>query len=294
MRIGIDMPFTDAEGVPLDAAGVGEGARMVEDAGLDGIWIEDSMAPGHWHPDALQLLLAAASTTARLELGTAVYLLPIRNPVDIAHRVLTFQALSNDRLTLGVGVGDRPEAYESLDADYSDRFGTLYRDAEIIRALGRGETVGDANLMPWEKVKNSPRIALGAGRNANALRLAATEYDGWICSAGHTSLNTMKAELGRYRELGGKRAIVATIFTDLEDPRAEEFDADGRFDLRCPPEEAARRLRLLADLGFDDALLVLSGGAGGRHGKGSGCSFEDLRRIRGLVEPDARPRPWRV
>ena len=31
---------------------------------------------------------------------------------------------------------------------------------------------------------------------------------------------------------------------------------DGQFHLRCDPATAAQRLRTLADLGFDDAVLV--------------------------------------
>lgn len=291
MRIGINMPFTDDDGEPLDVVGVGKRAKMVEDAGLDGIWLQDSMDPGQWRPDGLQWLLACAATTTRLEFGTAVYLLPIHHPVDIAQRVLTFQALTNDRLTLGVGAASRPEPHNSMGTDYSKRFSKLYHDVDVIRALSRGETVGEANLSPWEKVKGGPRIALGAWWNAKSLSRAATEFDGWICSAGRTSLNIMKQGLERYRDLGGKRAIVATIFTDLEDP-GTELDPDGPFNLKCPPEEAARRLGLLAELGFDDALLMFSGGAKGVHRKETDYSFEALQQIRGLIEPDTRPRPW--
>ncbi len=290
MRIGINMPFTAGD-EPLDLAGVGARARMVEEAGLDGIWLQDSMDPGHWRPDGLQWLLACAATTTRLELGTAVFLLPIHNPVDIAQRVLTFQALSNNRLTLGVGAASRPEPHNSMGTDYSKRFSKLYHDVEVIRALSRGEQVGDAFLNPWDKVKGGPRIALGAWWNAKSLNRAATEFDGWICSAGRTSLNIMKEGLARYRDLGGKRAIVATIFTDLRDP-GTELDPDGPFNLKCPPEEAARRLGLLADLGFDDALLMFSGGANGVHRKETDYSLADLQELRGLIEPDTRPRLW--
>jgi alkanesulfonate monooxygenase SsuD/methylene tetrahydromethanopterin reductase-like flavin-dependent oxidoreductase (luciferase family) len=291
MRIGINMPFVDDAGTPLDATGVGRRAKMVEDAGLDGIWLQDSMDPGEWRPDGLQWLLACAVTTTRLELGTAVWLLPIHNPVDSAQRFLTLQALSNDRLTVGVGAASRPAPHDSMGTDFTKRFSKLYHDVDVVRRLSAGETVGAANLNPWDKVKGGPRIALGAWFNEKSLARAARDFDGWICSAARTSLNVMKQGLELYRELGGTRAIAATLFLDLEEPTTE-LDPDGSFNLRCQPDEAARRLGMLADLGFDDALIMFSGGGKGVHRKEMDYRAEQLEQIRALVPVDTRPRPW--
>jgi len=59
----------------------------------------------------------------------------------------------------------------------------------------------------------------------------------------------------RFREAGGTRAIATNIPVDLEAPTAPMPD-EGQFHLRCEPKTAAERLRMLADLGFDDAVLV--------------------------------------
>lgn len=50
MRIGISMPFKDGDGRPLDAAGIAARAAMVEQAGLDGVWIQDSLIPASAPP----------------------------------------------------------------------------------------------------------------------------------------------------------------------------------------------------------------------------------------------------
>jgi len=86
------------------------------------------------------------------------------------------------------------------------------------------------------------------------------EFDGWIASAGRTNLNTLTEGIQRYRAAGGKRAIATNISVDLTGP-TEPCPDDGPFHLRCAPEEAARRLRRLRDLGFDDAVLVLRNGS---------------------------------
>ena len=54
---------------------------------------------------------------------------------------------------------------------------------------------------------------------------------------------------------GGKRALATNIVVDLE-RETEPMPPDGPFHLRCQPEEAAKRLKTLAALGFDDAVLV--------------------------------------
>ena len=291
MRLGINIPYADDSGVPLDARGVGERAMLVEKAGLAGIWLQDSLDPGHWRPDGFEWLTAAAATTTNIELGFAVYLVPVHHPVDLAQRALTLQALSNDRFTFGVGAASRPEAHNTMGTDFTKRFSKLYHDVDVIRALARGEAVGEAHLNPWDEVKGGPRMAIGAWYNEKALARAATEYDAWLSSAGRTSFNVMKKGLELYRSLGGTRAIAATIFTDLETKDYPEFDPDGPFNLRCDAKEAKRRLGMLADIGMDDALIMFSGGANGVLRKEMDYSLEQLEELASLVEPDTT-RPW--
>ena len=80
-------------------------ARQVEARGFPGIWVGDSMGRGRPTLDSLQVLTALAAVTRRVELGIAVLQLPLRHPIELAHRVQTLQAMSNDRLILGVGSG---------------------------------------------------------------------------------------------------------------------------------------------------------------------------------------------
>jgi hypothetical protein len=60
-----------------------------------------------------------------------------------------------------------------------------------------------------------------------------------------------------YRAPGGKRALLANIFTDIRaEPEPNPTAARAKISLYCPPAEARDRLRRLEQLGFDDALLV--------------------------------------
>jgi alkanesulfonate monooxygenase SsuD/methylene tetrahydromethanopterin reductase-like flavin-dependent oxidoreductase (luciferase family) len=105
VRIGINVPLKDFDGVPLDAKGIMRRARMVEDAGLDGIWMGDGISPNMTRPDALMWLLMACAGTDHIEIGTSILQIPLRNPVELTQRLLTLRALSRGRQTLHIVEG---------------------------------------------------------------------------------------------------------------------------------------------------------------------------------------------
>src|SRR5215208_1726014 len=76
-------------------------ARRTEEAGFPGIWLGDSLGRGRPTLDPLSVLAALSGVTRRVELGISVLQLPLRNAVELAHRVQSVQALSGGRLILG-------------------------------------------------------------------------------------------------------------------------------------------------------------------------------------------------
>src|SRR5262249_41812556 len=106
-------------------------ARQVEARGFPGVWVGDSMGRGRPTLDSLQVLTALAAVTQRVELGIAVLQLPLRHPIELAHRVQSLQAMSNNRLVLGVGSGSTRDDFELLGYDYDHRFRTFKNDLEI-------------------------------------------------------------------------------------------------------------------------------------------------------------------
>ena len=290
MRIGISMPFKDGEDRPLDAAGIAARAALVEQAGLDGVWIQDSLIPGVMRPEPLLWLTPAAAATTSIEIGTSIFIVPLRHPVDLAQRFLTLRALTNDRFTAGVGAGSSKPSHDSVGVDFHQRFKLLYDEMDTIRRLCDGETVGAANLDPWPAVKGGPRFVIGAWHSEASLRRAAAEYDGWMCSAGRTNLETMSEAIKRYRALGGKRAMVSTCPLDLSAPTQKMGD-DDPFNLMCDPAEAGRRLERLAALGFDDVLLVKRDHTGRTKMFETDLDAGEIAQVRALLPRD-ETRPW--
>jgi alkanesulfonate monooxygenase SsuD/methylene tetrahydromethanopterin reductase-like flavin-dependent oxidoreductase (luciferase family) len=78
-------------------------AERVEGLGYDSIWVGDSLMAKPRH-DPLILLAAIAGRAKKAELGTAVLLSALRNPVLLAHQAATLDRLCEGRLILGIGI----------------------------------------------------------------------------------------------------------------------------------------------------------------------------------------------
>src|ERR1700739_1326791 len=126
--------------------GITEFGRQAEARGFPGIWTGDSVGRGRPTLDSLQVLTALAAVTRRVELGISVLQLPLRNPVELAHRVQSLQAMSNSRLILGVGSGSTRDDFELLGYDYDHRFRTFRNDLEIMSRVWNGEPINGGTL----------------------------------------------------------------------------------------------------------------------------------------------------
>ena len=293
MRLGIHLPLKGQDGDVLDAEGLTARARAIEDAGFDGIWIGDGLA-AMARPDPLMWLLVAGVATRHVEVGTCIFQVPLRHPVELAQRFLTLQALMRGRFAVGVGSGSGSRGFEAVGGDFNTRFQKLRRDLSIIKRLCNGEVVDGVDLHPWPAALGGPPIIIGAWSSEIWLRRAATEYDGWMCSGsfhrskdrGHeTTFNSLRELIQRYRDMGGKRALISSVMLDLSGPEGRLGD-DEPFNLRCGPESAAERLGRLAAMGYDDVLLVRA--EAGRSLYEADLTREQLEQIRGLLPRDNR------
>jgi len=251
MRIGIvTMPRPSARPV---GARVIDIARRVEALGFAGLWVTDAFGRGFPTIDPLVLLGTVAGVTERIELGTCVVQLPLRHPVEHAHRVQSLNLLSGGRLRFGIGSGSTKADFDVVGANYERRFKTLPAYLETMQHAWKGE----AGISVWPGTEGGPPVLLGAWRSARWIDLAAHRCQGWIASGIHTSWEDLEVGLGMYRAAGGTRAIVANIITDLRpEPTPHPIAGHAKIGLFCSPAEARERLARLAALGVDDALLI--------------------------------------
>jgi alkanesulfonate monooxygenase SsuD/methylene tetrahydromethanopterin reductase-like flavin-dependent oxidoreductase (luciferase family) len=105
MQFAIDLSPIGPWGSPRQLA---ELARLAEDSGWDGVFLEDYV----FHSEGLDVydpwvaLAAIAVATERVRIGTLVTPPPRRRPWKLAAEAMTVDHLSGGRMILGVGSGD--------------------------------------------------------------------------------------------------------------------------------------------------------------------------------------------
>jgi alkanesulfonate monooxygenase SsuD/methylene tetrahydromethanopterin reductase-like flavin-dependent oxidoreductase (luciferase family) len=232
--------------------------RRVERLGFAGCWIVDAFARGQAMLDPLMVLSLLAGVTQRIELGTCVMQVPLRHPVELAHRGQTLHLLSGGRFRFGVGSGSTQHDFDAVQADYARRFKTLPESLAVMRRVWAGEPVYGPALSVWPGTEGGPPVFLGAWRSQRWIDLAATHCHGWIASAIYAGMEELPIGLDMFRKAGGKRALLANIFTDLRpNPPAHPLIERARVTLVGDKANARDRLRRLQDIGFDDALLIV-------------------------------------
>jgi alkanesulfonate monooxygenase SsuD/methylene tetrahydromethanopterin reductase-like flavin-dependent oxidoreductase (luciferase family) len=249
-------------------------ARRIEASGFPGIWVGDSLGRGRPTLDPLVALAALAAATDKVELGIGVLQVPLRNPIELAHRVQSVQALSGGRLRLGVGSGSTEDDFVLLGYDYGKRFRTLMESLDIMRQAWRGEAVnGGGTLSIWPGCEGGPPILLGAWRSPRWITYAAKQCAGWTPSGRYSSWDDLEHGMRIYREAGGTNAVLANVAVDFDNrPESAGIAAASNVALTCPPDEARQRLKRMEQLGFDEVLLVSQTGV-----------LEDIERARDFL-----------
>lgn len=119
-------------------------SERAETLGYDSVWIGDFLLARPRH-EPLTLLAGVATRTRRMQLGTAVLLPVLRNPVLLAHQVATLDQLSEGRVILGVGIGlDLPSVHAEFEAagvTFEKRAGRMIEGLRLCRALWTGNPV---------------------------------------------------------------------------------------------------------------------------------------------------------
>ncbi|SJZ51296.1 probable F420-dependent oxidoreductase, Rv2161c family [Enhydrobacter aerosaccus] len=168
-------------------------AERAEALGFDSVWVGDSLLARPRH-DPLTLLAAVAARTRHIEMGTAVLLPALRNPVVLAQQVATLDRIAEGRLILGVGIGtDVPNIrseFEAAGVPFEKRVGRLTEGMALCRALWQGKPVdwqgrwhmAQATLAPTPHRPGGPPIWVG-GSVAPARERAGRLFDGWFPNA---------------------------------------------------------------------------------------------------------------
>jgi probable F420-dependent oxidoreductase len=169
------------------------------------------MHPSDEYPDQTAIFAAMAAVTHTLQFTCGVYVLPLRNPHEVARAAATLAILSDNRFILGVGVGWMKEEFDIYGVDFHRRGKITDESIEVLRKLWCGDMVehhGEHFNFPRVQLSPAPKkfppIYIG-GASEIALRRAARCGDGYI-GAGTAPdavapllqrLDTLRQEYGR-------------------------------------------------------------------------------------------------
>ena len=213
MQFGIALPNSgplarveNIERLALEAEQLGFDSLLVHDhVSYDTEWFghrTSGLVEPHadMEPDLYESLITlayVARATSTIRLGTAVMVLPLRDPRVLARQIITLQALSRGRLVLGIGSGDYPSEYRVMQTPYREKAAYTRENLETLRSIlpgGRvshtGRRVTFENGAFYPRVDAIP-ILMGGGIRSNPqsgdpeifeppLRTLVQHCDGWI------------------------------------------------------------------------------------------------------------------
>ncbi len=188
-------------------------------------------------PDPWVAIGAMAAVTERIRFLTSVFVLPLRNPFQVAKTVATAAVLSDGRVSLGIGMGWMRDEFELMEQDFSSRGRRADEMIEVMRKLWSGGMVEhhgrfyDFDRLEMSPVPAQPIPIYVGGISAAAQRRVARLADGWIADL-HTTdellslirrLRELRAEAGRSEEPLQVFAAVSDAVTHEDYRRLEEI-----------------------------------------------------------------------
>jgi alkanesulfonate monooxygenase SsuD/methylene tetrahydromethanopterin reductase-like flavin-dependent oxidoreductase (luciferase family) len=210
--IGLPNPIPDCSG-PL----LLQWATAAENRGFSSLATIDRIVfPSY---ESITSLAAAAAVTSQIGLLTNIVVLPTRDPVVIAKETATVAAISNGRLTVGVGVGLREDDFAATGRGFTDRGRRTDAMLDTMVRVWQGEPLaaGQEPVVP-EFTRGTIPLLIG-GYGEPRLRRLLRYGIGWTAGgitpdkvAEHaTQVHRAWGEAGRY----GKPRIVALAYFSL-------------------------------------------------------------------------------
>jgi probable F420-dependent oxidoreductase len=183
------------------------------------------------YPDMWTSFAAMAAVTTRVKLVCGVYVLPLRNPIEVAKQAATLAILSQGRFVLGAGTGWMREEFDIYGVDFATRGRRMDEMIEVMQGLWTGEFYEyHGEFFDFDPIVISPvsrwpiPIYFGAAAKV-ALRRAARIGDGWL-NTGNTieEIPVLIDELARMRAEAGRSDIpFDTVVGVYGEPGVDDF-----------------------------------------------------------------------
>lgn len=221
--------------------------------------------------DTITALAAAAGATSRIGLFTDILLAPMYPPVWLAKATGSLHAISGGRLTLGLGVGGRPDDFAAAQRPFQERGRLMDETLDLLHRAWAGEPVAGGEFAVTPPVPGGRVPVLIGGNAAAAMRRTVRWADGWTVGGAPPEQAAEAAEKVRaaWREGGreGEPRLAALMYYGLGDDEASarslrtyyRFLGDAtEYVVQAAvrtQEQLRDRVRQFADAGFTDLVI---------------------------------------
>src|SRR5436309_7312966 len=193
MKLGLYMATQWRQGADLapELANLIEQVRVAKASGLASLMVGQHFVSSPLQMfQAMPLLARLAAEAEGMRLGPGLLLLPLLNPVIVAEETATFDWLTGGKAIIGLGLGYRPEEFDSIGVPIKERVPRFVDSVEVIKKLWRDDVVEhkgrfhklskvQASIKPMQK--GGPPIWM-AGDVEVAVTRAAKLADAWMPS----------------------------------------------------------------------------------------------------------------
>ena len=170
MEIGIGLPNT----LTIHGTTMADWARRAEERGFSCLSTIDRIVYPTF--DSLTSLAVAAGATSRIGLFTDILLTPVYPPVWLAKATASLDAMSGGRLTLGLGVGGRPDDFAAMDRPYERRGKLMDETLDLLHRAWAGESVTGDDFPVGPEPAAGNRIPILMGGTSDAAIPRAVKY----------------------------------------------------------------------------------------------------------------------
>ncbi len=182
--------------------------HLVREAG----W--DSVFTGHHYLldevrklQPVPFLARLCADTGDMQVGIAILLLALENPVAVAETLGSLDVLSRRRFVFAAGLGYREVEHDAFAVPRGQRVERFEHNLEIVTRLVEGESV--TVDLPWCRLQDArlrnrpiqqPRFPIWIGANSGvAIERAGRMADSWIINP-HARRDTVRAQMATFRD----------------------------------------------------------------------------------------------
>ena len=197
MRFGIAFGSYASTQNPADVCrDYTERARIAQASNYEALFVAHHYSAG---PDAamlqsLPLLSYFAGVVPGMYLGTAIFLLPMHEPLMVAEYTATLDNLCGGKFLFGIGQGYRDIEFNSMSVPKREKRPRMVEGIEVVKRLwtenevhhqGRYYRIDGVTIEPKPVQKPRPPVLLGADTVPTVARVPEIA-DHWIASRRHT------------------------------------------------------------------------------------------------------------